>query len=55
MKSEGWILRSVFSIEPIGSVIARRVHFAPDAAIFDDAICHPETKYGCTERNKALE
>ena len=45
MESEGWILRSVFSIEPIDSVIARRAR-APDAAIFDDAICHPETKYG---------
>ena len=23
--------------------------FAPDAAIFNDAICHPETKYGYAE------
>ena len=55
MESKGWILRSVFSIEPIDSVIARRAHFAPDAAIFDGSICYPGTKYGCTERNKALE
>ena len=55
MESEGWILRSVFSIEPTDSVIARRAHFAPDAAIFDGTICHPVTNYGCTERNKALE
>ena len=54
MESEGWILRSVFSIEPIDSVIARRAR-APDAAIFDDAICHSETNYGRKERNKALE
>ena len=29
--------------------------FAPDAAIFDDAICHPETEYGCTGRIRTLE
>ena len=29
--------------------------FAPDAAIFDDAICHPGTNYGCAERNRTLE
>ena len=23
--------------------------FAPDAAIFDGTICHPETNYGCAE------
>ena len=27
----------------------------PDAAIFNDAICHPVTKYGCAERNRTLE
>ena len=43
-ESEDWILRSVFS----DSVIARRAR-APDAAIFNEAICHPETKYGCAE------
>ena len=48
-------MRSVFSIEPIGSVIARRAHFAPDAAIFNETICHPETNYGCAERNRTLK
>ena len=48
-------MRSVFSIEPIDSVIARRAHFAPDAAIIDDAICYPGTKYGCTGRSRTLE
>ena len=23
--------------------------FAPEAAIFNGTICHPETKYGCAE------
>ena len=42
--------RSVFPAKPINFFIARRAHFAPDAAIFDDAICHAVTKYGRTER-----
>ena len=33
-----------FTAKPIRFVIARRAP-APDAAIFDDAICHPETNY----------
>ena len=48
-ESEDRILRSVFSIKPTDSVIARRAR-APDAAIFNDAICHPVTKYGRAER-----
>ena len=40
--------------KPIKFVIARRAR-APDAAIFNDAICYPETKYGRAERNRALE
>ena len=43
-----------FPAKPTRIVIARRAR-APDAAIFDDAICHSETKYGCTERNRTLE
>ena len=27
----------------------------PDAAIFNDAICHPVTKYRYAERNRTLE
>ena len=44
-----------FPAKPIKFVIARRAHFAPDAAIFDDAICHSVTNYGCAERNRALK
>ena len=29
--------------------------FAPDAAIFDGSICHPETNYGRAERNRTLK
>ena len=29
--------------------------FAPDAAIFNESICHPGTKYGRAERNRTLE
>ena len=53
-------MRSVFSIEPIDFVIARRA-LAPDAAIFNDAICHPEqnsllgaTNLGLHSRSKCL-
>jgi len=46
-ESEDWILRSVFS--PTDPVIARRAR-APDAAIFNDAICHSVTNYGRAER-----
>ena len=52
--SEDWILRSVFSIKPTDSVIARRAR-APDAAILNETICHPVTKYGRTERNRTLK
>ena len=34
-------------------VIARRAR-APDAAIFDETICRPETNYGCAERNRTI-
>ena len=34
---------------PILSLRGGRI-FAPDAAIFNDAICHPKTKYGRAER-----
>ena len=37
-----------FPAKPIKFVIVRRAR-APDAAIFDDAICHSVTKYGRTE------
>ena len=53
-ESEDWILRSVFSIKPTDSVIARRAR-APDAAILNETICHPGTKYGRTERNRTLK
>ena len=43
-----------FSAKPTKFVIARRA-CAPNAAIFNDAICHSETKYGCAERNRTLE
>ena len=35
-----------FPAKPIRFVIARRAHFAPDAAIFNETKRHPETKYG---------
>ena len=35
-------------------VIARRAR-APDAAIFNETICHPGTNYGCAERNRTLK
>ena len=53
-ESEDCILRSVFSIKPTDSVIARRAR-APDAAILNETICHPVTKYGRTERNRTLK
>ena len=34
--------------KPIKFVIARRAR-APDAAIFNESICHPGTNYGCAE------
>ena len=43
-----------FSAKPTKFVIARRAS-APDAAIFNETICHSETNYGRAERNKALE
>ena len=50
----------MFSIKPTDSVIARRAR-APDAAIFNDAICHPEqnsllgaTNLGLHSRSKCL-
>ena len=52
--SKDWILRFVFSIKPTDPVIARRAR-APDAAIFDETICHPVTNYGRAERNRTLE
>ena len=43
-----------FPAKPTRFVIARRAR-APDAAIFNEAICHSETKYGCTKRNRSLK
>ena len=43
-----------FPAKPTRFVIARRAR-APDAAIFDDAICQPGSDYGCAERNRALK
>ena len=42
-----------FPAKPTRFVIARRAR-APDAAIFDETICHPGTNYGCTERNRTI-
>ena len=28
--------------------------FAPDAAIFNETICHPGTNYGCAGRNRTI-
>ena len=44
----------MFSIKPTDSVIARRAR-APDAAIFNESICHRVTNYGCAERNRTLK
>ena len=38
-----------FPANPIRFVIARRAHFAPDAAILNETKRHPETKYGESE------
>ena len=35
-----------FPAKPVSLVIARRAR-APDAAIFNETICHPGTNYGC--------
>ena len=43
-----------FPAKPTRFVIARRAR-APDAAIFDGTICHPEANYGCAERNRTLK
>ena len=42
-----------FPANPTRFVIARRAR-APDAAIFDETICRPETNYGCAERNRTI-
>ena len=42
-----------FPAKPVSLVIARRAR-APDAAIFNESICHPGTNYGCTERNRTI-
>ena len=43
-----------FPAKPTRFVIARRAR-APDAAIFNDAICHSVTNYGRAERNRTLK
>ena len=44
-----------FPAKPTRFVIARRAQFfAPDAAIFNETICHPGTNYGCAERNRTI-
>ena len=42
-----------FPAKPTRFVIARRA-CAPDAAIFNETICHPGTNYGCAERNRTI-
>ena len=42
-----------FPAKPTRFVIARRAR-APDAAIFNKTICHPEANYGCAERNRTI-
>ena len=57
--------RSVFNrfvpeIAPISRKTSQICHceegaaFAPDAAIFNETICHPGTNYGCAERNRTI-
>ena len=54
-RSASFFKRFIPEIVPFSRKTHRICHceegaiFAPDAAIFDGTICHPETKYGCAE------
>ena len=60
-RSASFFKRSVPEIVPFSRKTCQICHceegaiFMPDAAIFDDAICHPGTKCGRAERNRTLE
>ena len=60
-RSASFFKRFVSEIAPFSRKTYQSCHceegaaFAPDAAIFNETICHPVTNYGCAERNRTLK